>query len=268
MRWIFDTTGVGCDYRTAPVEPTSSRPPGSATEEGRFDGRTARHQGMLGIHGQGGGPLLDRGIRPRGHRGRFKVVHAEAASGGTLDTDIALNAGAGNTAVGHVVLDLSAGTGVVTFSAALGLSPASQPRPTFRPTRPVSGAGTESTASAQPIRRRRSAPPPDSRPFTGLCGQAVRLARCSASWSMARRSSPATSRRPYVRGSRTVPSRPHRGHGQWRHSWPAALRTLSGPRAATRHRSRGRAPARSAQCGASCLATWVRRAHGPPARRR
>ncbi len=49
-----------------------------------------------------------------------KVVYAEAASGGTLDTDIALNAGAGNTAVGHVVLDLSAATGVVTFSGGTG----------------------------------------------------------------------------------------------------------------------------------------------------
>ena len=49
-----------------------------------------------------------------------KVVYAEEASGGTLDTDVALNAGAGNTAVGHVVLDLSAGTGVVTFSDGTG----------------------------------------------------------------------------------------------------------------------------------------------------
>jgi len=49
-----------------------------------------------------------------------QVVYAEAASGGTLDTDITLNAGAGNTAAGHVVLDLSAGTGVVTFSDGTG----------------------------------------------------------------------------------------------------------------------------------------------------
>lgn len=47
-------------------------------------------------------------------------MYAEAASGGTLDSDIALDAGAGNTAVGHVVLDLSAGTGVVRFSDGTG----------------------------------------------------------------------------------------------------------------------------------------------------
>ena len=49
-----------------------------------------------------------------------KVVYAEAASGGTLDTDIVLDAGAGNTAAGHVVLDLANGTGVVTFAGGTG----------------------------------------------------------------------------------------------------------------------------------------------------
>ena len=37
-----------------------------------------------------------------------KVIYAEAANEGTLDTDIELDAGSGNTANGHVVLDLAA----------------------------------------------------------------------------------------------------------------------------------------------------------------
>lgn len=49
-----------------------------------------------------------------------KVVYAEAAGEGSLDTDIVLDAGSGNTAAGHVVLDLAAGKGVVTFSGGTG----------------------------------------------------------------------------------------------------------------------------------------------------
>ena len=49
-----------------------------------------------------------------------RVVYAQAAGAGSLDTDVVLEAGPGNTAAGHVVLDLAAGTGVVTFSGGTG----------------------------------------------------------------------------------------------------------------------------------------------------
>lgn len=49
-----------------------------------------------------------------------RVVYAEAAGAGSLDTDIVLDAGPGNTASGHVVLDLAAGSGVATFSGGTG----------------------------------------------------------------------------------------------------------------------------------------------------
>ena len=49
-----------------------------------------------------------------------KVVYAEAAGEGSLDTDIVLDAGSGNTAAGHVELDLAAGKGVATFSGGTG----------------------------------------------------------------------------------------------------------------------------------------------------
>lgn len=49
-----------------------------------------------------------------------KVIYAEAAGEGKLDTDIVLDAGAGNTATGHVVLDLAASTGTATFSGGTG----------------------------------------------------------------------------------------------------------------------------------------------------
>lgn len=49
-----------------------------------------------------------------------KVVYADAAGEGTLDTDIVLDAGSGNTAAGHVVLDLAANKGVVDFSGGAG----------------------------------------------------------------------------------------------------------------------------------------------------
>jgi len=49
-----------------------------------------------------------------------KVIYAEAASEGTLDTDVVLDAGSGNTAKGHVVLDLAANKGTATFSGGTG----------------------------------------------------------------------------------------------------------------------------------------------------
>ena len=49
-----------------------------------------------------------------------RVVYASAATDGALDSDIVLEAGSGNTAAGHVVLDLGAGTGRVTISGGTG----------------------------------------------------------------------------------------------------------------------------------------------------
>jgi hypothetical protein len=49
-----------------------------------------------------------------------KVIYAEAAGDGSLDSDIVLDAGSGNTAAGHVKLDLVADSGVVTFSGGTG----------------------------------------------------------------------------------------------------------------------------------------------------
>ena len=49
-----------------------------------------------------------------------KVIYSEAAGEGTLDTDVVLDAGAGNTATGHVVLDLAANKGTATFSGGTG----------------------------------------------------------------------------------------------------------------------------------------------------
>jgi len=49
-----------------------------------------------------------------------RVVYAEAAGDGSLDSDIVLEAGPGNTADGHVKLDVAAGSGVVTFSGGTG----------------------------------------------------------------------------------------------------------------------------------------------------
>ena len=49
-----------------------------------------------------------------------KVIYAEAEGGGTLDTDVVLDAGQGNSAKGHVVLDLGANKGTVTFSGGTG----------------------------------------------------------------------------------------------------------------------------------------------------
>jgi hypothetical protein len=49
-----------------------------------------------------------------------KVVYAQAAEAGSLDTDVVLDAGSGNTAAGHVKLDLAAASGEATFSGGTG----------------------------------------------------------------------------------------------------------------------------------------------------
>jgi hypothetical protein len=49
-----------------------------------------------------------------------RVVYAEAAAAGSLDSDIVIEAGPGNTAKGHVTLDLPNATGRLTFSGGTG----------------------------------------------------------------------------------------------------------------------------------------------------
>ena len=49
-----------------------------------------------------------------------KVIYADAAGDGTLDTDVVLDAGSGDVANGHVVLDLAADKGVVTLAGGTG----------------------------------------------------------------------------------------------------------------------------------------------------
>ena len=49
-----------------------------------------------------------------------KVVYADAAGETSLDTDIVLDAGSGNTATGHVVLDVASDKGVVDLSGGTG----------------------------------------------------------------------------------------------------------------------------------------------------
>jgi hypothetical protein len=49
-----------------------------------------------------------------------RVVYAEAAGAGSLDSDIVIEAGPGNTVDGHVKLDLATGTGSLTFSGGTG----------------------------------------------------------------------------------------------------------------------------------------------------
>jgi hypothetical protein len=49
-----------------------------------------------------------------------KVIYAQAASEGSLDTDVVLDAGSGNTATGHVKLDLATDAGTASFSGGTG----------------------------------------------------------------------------------------------------------------------------------------------------
>jgi hypothetical protein len=49
-----------------------------------------------------------------------KVIYADAVGETSLDTDVTLDAGDGNTAAGHVVLDLATDAGVVTFAGGTG----------------------------------------------------------------------------------------------------------------------------------------------------
>ena len=193
MRWFFDTAGVGCDYRTAPVEPSVVP---AAKERGRrkdvlmgelhVTKECSEYTGKAGDHCSIVGSDLEAIVVGS------KVVYAEEASGGTLDTDVALNAGAGNTAVGHVVLDLSAGTGVVTFAGGTW-----HPCRIHRQGRRF-GRPDRSLALGRNLRFRHSRFEGGGRrlrlTFSGTSmhcdDQAVMLARCSGSWSMARRSRP------------------------------------------------------------------------------
>jgi hypothetical protein len=49
-----------------------------------------------------------------------RVVYASDSGADSLDSDIVLEAGPGNSATGHVTLDLGAGTGSITFSGGTG----------------------------------------------------------------------------------------------------------------------------------------------------
>jgi hypothetical protein len=49
-----------------------------------------------------------------------KVIYAQAADASSLDTDIVLDAGSGNTTAGHVKLDLAAASGELTLSGGTG----------------------------------------------------------------------------------------------------------------------------------------------------
>ena len=49
-----------------------------------------------------------------------KVIYKDAAGASGIDTDIVLYAGPGNSAFGHVVLDLNTGYGTVTFDGGTG----------------------------------------------------------------------------------------------------------------------------------------------------
>ena len=49
-----------------------------------------------------------------------RITYAAAAGSGSLKSDIVLDAGAGNTASGHVELDLGAGRGTATISGGTG----------------------------------------------------------------------------------------------------------------------------------------------------
>ena len=80
-----------------------------------------------------------------------KVVYAQAAGAGALDTDVVLDAGRGNTGAGHVVLDLAAGSGVATFSGGTGKFSGFEPVSMSRPMRPDCGTGKGRTASVRAI---------------------------------------------------------------------------------------------------------------------
>ena len=49
-----------------------------------------------------------------------RVFYAQAPGPTSLDSDVILYAGSGNTATGHVVLDFAAGTGLLTLSDGTG----------------------------------------------------------------------------------------------------------------------------------------------------
>ena len=76
---------------------------------------------MLGIHGPGRstlGSITSSNLDEIG--AGAKVIYAEAASEGTLDTDVVLDAEPANTATGHVNPDLAANKGTATFSGGTG----------------------------------------------------------------------------------------------------------------------------------------------------
>ena len=71
----------------------------------------------------GRGVLHDHVLERPAIKPGTRVVYASAAGDptpGLLDSDLVIDGPGNNTAFGHVVLDLSTGTGVVTFSGGTG----------------------------------------------------------------------------------------------------------------------------------------------------
>ena len=87
-----------------------------------------------------------------------KVIYAEAAREGTLDTDVVLDAGSGNTAKGHVVLDLATSKGTATFSGGTGTFVGFKHKPRSRRIRRRCGIGAGLIVSTE-----QAAPPPLAR---------------------------------------------------------------------------------------------------------
>jgi hypothetical protein len=75
---------------------------------------------VLGVQGPRRGLLHDHASNLDEIPVGSKVVYADAAGDGSLDTDVTLDAGSGDAATGHVVLDLAANKGVATFSGGTG----------------------------------------------------------------------------------------------------------------------------------------------------
>jgi len=91
--------------------------PASASSE---KGALHIEKNCFGFAGEAGGFCTitdsDLAMIPIGSR----VIYLEAAGSSGLDTDIVLDAGYGNIATGHVVLDFGTGTGTVTLNGGTG----------------------------------------------------------------------------------------------------------------------------------------------------
>jgi hypothetical protein len=75
---------------------------------------------VLGIHGLAGDFCTIMSSNLEEITVGARVIYAEPPGESTLDTDVTLDAGSGNVAQGHVVLDLACDSGTVTFSGGTG----------------------------------------------------------------------------------------------------------------------------------------------------